>query len=363
VGGASVRLTNLSKRYGDVVAVEAFSLTVERGEFVTLLGPSGSGKTTVLMMLAGFVLPTAGEIALEGRPVTFDPPYRRNIGMVFQNYALFPHMTIGGNVAFPLQMRRVPKREIAERVRAALELVRLSDLGHRYPRQLSGGQQQRVALARTLVYNPHVLLMDEPLGALDRKLRQQMQLEIRRLHADLGITVIYVTHDQEEALTLSHRIVVMRAGRIEQVGPPRAVYDRPASAFVADFVGETNFLRGTVVEIAGDRHQLRTAGGMSVWVAREADLALGEAGVLVVRPERLVLVGPEPWDNKLPGRVEEVVFAGEATRYAVRVNSTETLAIKVRNGPHQRALAPGESVTLGFRAEDASMLRSGECRP
>jgi putative spermidine/putrescine transport system ATP-binding protein len=283
--------------------------------------------------------------------------------MVFQNYALFPHMTVGGNVAFPLQMRRVAKREIAERVRAALELVRLPDLGHRYPRQLSGGQQQRVALARTLVFNPRVLLMDEPLGALDRKLRQQMQLEIKRLHDELGITVIYVTHDQEEALALSHRIVVMRAGRIEQVGPPRAVYDRPANDFVADFVGETNFLRGTVVEIAGDRHQLRTAGGVSVWVAREADLARGEPAVVVLRPERLALAGPEPWDNKLPGKVEEVVFAGESTRYAVRVSPTEALAIKVPNASNQRALAPGEPVMLGFRAEDAGTLRAGGGRP
>jgi ABC-type Fe3+/spermidine/putrescine transport system ATPase subunit len=255
-------------------------------------------------------------------------------------------------------MRRVPKREIAARVRAALELVRLPDLGHRYPRQLSGGQQQRVALARTLVFNPRLLLMDEPLGALDRKLRQQMQLEIKRLHGELGITVIYVTHDQEEALTLSHRIVVMRSGRIEQVGAPRVVYDRPANAFVADFVGETNFLRGTVVDIAGDRLQVRTAGGACVWVAGPAALALGEPAVVVVRPERLALAGSEPWDNKLPGKVEDVVFVGESTRYAVRVGPAETLAVKVPNASQQRALGPGEPVMLGFRSEDAGMLRA-----
>ena len=358
MGGASVRLTELTKRYGDVVAVDGISLTVERGEFVTLLGPSGSGKTTALMMVAGFVLPTAGDIAVEDRSVTTEPPYRRNIGMVFQNYALFPHMRVHDTVAFPLQMRRVPRDEIATRVRAALDLVRLPDLGHRYPRQLSGGQQQRVALARTLVFNPRVLLMDEPLGALDRKLRQQMQLEIKRLHAELGLTVIYVTHDQEEALTLSHRIVVMRAGRIEQVGSPRAVYDRPANDFVADFVGETNVLRGTVATVARDRPEVRTAGGVSVWVGRDESLAVGAPAVVVVRPERMALAGPEPWDNKLPGKVEDVVFVGESTRYIVRVSPAETLAIKIPNASHQPALAPGEPVTLGFRSEDAGMLRA-----
>ena len=358
MGGASVRLTELTKRYGDVVAVDGISLTIERGEFVTLLGPSGSGKTTALMMVAGFVLPTAGDIAVEDRSITTEAPYRRNIGMVFQNYALFPHMRVHDNVAFPLQMRRVPRDEIATRVRAALDLVRLPDLGHRYPRQLSGGQQQRVALARTLVFNPRVLLMDEPLGALDRKLRQQMQLEIKRLHAELGLTVIYVTHDQEEALTLSHRIVVMRAGRIEQVGSPRAVYDRPANDFVADFVGETNVLRGTVTTVARNRHEVRTASGVSVWVGRDEHLAVGAPAVVIVRPERLALAGPEPWDNKLSGKVEEVVFVGESTRYLVRVSPAETLAIKIPNASHQPALAPGEPVTLGFRSEDAGMLRA-----
>jgi ABC-type Fe3+/spermidine/putrescine transport system ATPase subunit len=232
-----VILENLTKIFGNVVAVEEIFLEVKRGEFITLLGPSGSGKTTILMMIAGFQIPTSGKIFIEEEMVIYQPPYKRNIGMVFQSYALFPHMTVFDNIAFPLRMRKVKEKEISKSVMRVLDLVELSEYGTRYPKQLSGGQQQRVALARAYVYNPPVLLMDEPLGALDKKLREQMQLEIKHFHESLGVTVIYVTHDQGEALTMSDRVAVMNKGRIEQVGSPTDLYERPSNKFVADFVG------------------------------------------------------------------------------------------------------------------------------
>ena len=239
--GASVALTDLEKRFDRTNAVDGVSLDVRSGEFLTLLGPSGSGKTTTLMMIAGFETPTAGDIAIDGKSVVAMPPYRRNIGMVFQSYALFPHLTVADNIGFPLKQRGVPKDERARLVAEALELVHLPGYGSRYPRQLSGGQQQRVAVARAVVFKPRLLLMDEPLGALDKQLRENLQLEMRHLHADLGITFIYVTHDQEEALTMSDRIAVMNDGKVAQVGRPEDLYDRPTSRFVAGFIGESNF--------------------------------------------------------------------------------------------------------------------------
>src|SRR5262252_3250474 len=244
--GAEVRLEGLVKTFGATRAVDGVTLTAQAGEFLTLLGPSGSGKTTTLSCVAGFAVPTEGEVFIGGTPVTFEPPFKRNVGMVFQNYALFPHMTVAENLAFPLRMRKRPAVEIRERVAGALALVQLEGLGGRAPRQLSGGQQQRVALARALVFEPPVLLMDEPLGALDRKLRIEMQLELKHLHARLGVTVIYVTHDQEEALTLSDHIAVMNRGRIEQVGTPLDLYENPRTRFVAEFIGESNVVEGTV---------------------------------------------------------------------------------------------------------------------
>ena len=250
--GASVSLTDLEKSYDRVAAVAGVSLDIRSGEFLTLLGPSGSGKTTTLMMIAGFEMPTAGDIAIDGKSVVAMPPYRRNIGMVFQNYALFPHLTVAENIGFPLKQRGVAKAERAKLVGEALELVHLPGYGERYPRQLSGGQQQRVALARAIVFKPRLLLMDEPLGALDKQLRENLQLEMRRLHADLGITFIYVTHDQEEALTMSDRIAVMNEGLVAQVGRPEDLYDRPSSRFVAAFIGESNFLPAIVRGIEDD---------------------------------------------------------------------------------------------------------------
>src|SRR4051794_16533896 len=240
--GLPLRLDRLNKRFGDFVAVDEISLEIAGGEFLTLLGPSGSGKTTTLMMIAGFTEPSSGHIRLGDRPIDALPSYRRGFGMVFQNYALFPHMTAAENIGFPLKMRGVSSNDRARRVAGALEMVRLPDFGARYPNQLSGGQQQRVALARALVYNPPVLLMDEPLGALDKKLREEMQLEIKRIQKELGITAIYVTHDQEEALVMSDRIAVMNHGEIEQVDGPSRIYEHPATRFVADFIGESNII-------------------------------------------------------------------------------------------------------------------------
>ena len=255
-----VRLQNLAKQFGSVTAVDSVSLDISRGEFITLLGPSGSGKTTTLMMVAGFEVPTAGEIYIAGEPMAYKPPYKRDIGMVFQNYALFPHMKVHDNIAFPLNNRKVPKPKTDQKVNAALDLVKLAGFGSRNPKQLSGRQQQRVALARALVFDPSVLLMDEPLGALDKKLREHMQLEIKRIQETLGITVIYVTHDQSEALTMSDRIVVMNEGRIEQVGTPSELYEGPANRFVADFIGESNFLEGEVFDPMAGGYRVKGAG-------------------------------------------------------------------------------------------------------
>src|SRR5215216_3040300 len=250
--GARVIFDQIEKRYGSVIAVDGVSLDIAPGEFLTLLGPSGSGKTTTLMMLAGFEIPTAGEIFVDEDPIASVPPYRRNIGMVFQNYALFPHMTVGENIAFPLQMRKMSRAEITRQTTAVLALVGLPRYEGRYTRQLSGGQQQRVAVARALVFNPRVLLMDEPLGALDKQLRESLQLELKRLHERLGVTIIYVTHDQGEALVMSDRIAVLHRGRIEQIGLPTELYERPATRFVAAFLGESNFLAGRVVGWMGN---------------------------------------------------------------------------------------------------------------
>src|SRR5882672_9806534 len=284
--GASVSLTALEKTFDRTNAVAGVSLGIDSGEFLTLLGPSGSGKTTTLMMIAGFEVPTAGDIAIDGASVVAVPPYRRNIGMVFQNYALFPHLTVAENIGFPLKQRRVAKAERTRLVGQALELVHLPGYAHRYPRQLSGGQQQRVALARAIVFQPRLLLMDEPLGALDKQLRENLQLEMRRLHADLGITFIYVTHDQEEALTMSDRIAVMNHGKVAQVGRPEDLYDRPTSRFVAGFIGESNFLPA-IVRGMEDDVVVADCEGAVIRALCPGRPASGEKVTLTTRPERL----------------------------------------------------------------------------
>jgi len=340
-----VELRSITKRFGDFVAVDAVSLTIASGEFLTLLGASGSGKTTTLRMIAGFEPPTAGEVWMDGRPIHQLPPYKRDVNTVFQSYALFPHMSVWDNVAYGLRRRRVAKPEITQRVDAALAMVHLEPLAQRAPRQLSGGQQQRVALARALVNRPRVLLLDEPLGALDLKLRKEMQLELKHLQTQVGITFVYVTHDQEEALTMSDRIALMRGGRIEQVGTPREIYDRPATKYVADFIGETNLLGGQVRSVAGTRATLDVEGQRL-----EAPVPVGSAGVtagqavwLSVRPEVMTLLGDRPAPpehNTLEGMVEEGIYAGSLTKLRLRLPSGTTLVLHM--APTAVAVAPGQ---------------------
>ncbi len=308
---ADVRLDKVRKSFGTVVAVNDVTLDIERGTIFSLLGPSGCGKTTTLRLIGGFEQPSAGEVYIRGRRVTAIPPYRRDFSMVFQSYALFPHLNVAENVAFGLRMRRVPRGERGTAVNQALDLVKLGALADRYPRQLSGGQQQRVALARAIVVKPAVLLLDEPLGALDKMLREEMQVELRELQQRLGITAVFVTHDQEEALTLSDRVAVMRSGVIEQIGAPREIYDRPRSEFVAGFLGASNFLNGTVVSRDGGVVLVETAGGRVSVVADS--VAVGAKVRLAVRPE-CVRMTPSSGEG-LSARVRDIVYRGSVTHF------------------------------------------------
>jgi spermidine/putrescine transport system ATP-binding protein len=315
---SDVRLERVTKNFGDFKAVDDVSLHIEAGEFMSVLGSSGAGKSTVLRMIGGFELPDAGTITIGGRDVTYLPPYRRDVNTVFQSYALFPHMTVAENVAYGLRQDHVPRGERTTRVRAALDMVQLLHLAHRKPSQLSGGQQQRVALARALVKRPSVLLLDEPLGALDRKLRQQMQVELKLLQHRLELTFVFVTHDQEEALAMSDRIAVMRDGRIEQIGSPAALYDEPRSAYVAGFIGTQNFFSGTVE--GPNLAALRDESGILIRTGRRADgVAAGTKGIAAVRPENVRLSASEPAgdDNRLRGRVVTIVMLGDALEYVV----------------------------------------------
>jgi len=352
--GAEVRLEGVVKAFGRVRAVDGVTLTIRAGEFLTLLGPSGSGKTTTLACVAGFAVPTEGDVLIQGRPVTFDPPFRRNVGMVFQNYALFPHMTVAENLAFPLRMRKLSTPRTRERVAWGLGLVQLEGLGGRYPRQLSGGQQQRVALARALVFEPAVLLMDEPLGALDKKLRAEMQLELKHLHARLGITVIYVTHDQEEALTLSDRIAVMNHGRIEQIGEPLDLYETPRTRFVAEFIGESNFVEGTVAAAAGGGLVLVTRSGLRLPIG-PGTAAVGTAATLLLRPEKIAIAAESgPGGGPVvEGEVAEAIYLGEATRYVVRTARGEAFTVKQQNLNPAAALKVGARVALRWDPDAA----------
>jgi putative spermidine/putrescine transport system ATP-binding protein len=310
--------------------VDHLRLEVGEGEFLSLLGPSGSGKTTTLMMLAGFERPTAGHIRLRGESIERLPPYRRNFGMVFQNYALFPHMTVGENLAFPLSVRGVSRAEASQRVKRALEMVRLPGYEARLPAQLSGGQQQRVAVARALVFEPQLILMDEPLGALDKQLREEMQLELRGLHERLGITMVYVTHDQSEALTMSDRIAVFHQGRIQQVADPQTIYERPGNLFVASFIGESNRLPAQIVATsAGGGCAVRIAGGAVLHGEAAGDCASQAQAVVAVRPERIAVGGvapSEPRQNTLPGVVEETIFLGGHVRVRMKCDAGEIVA-------------------------------------
>jgi len=353
-----VSFQHVQKTYdGENLVVKDFNLAIEPGEFVTMLGPSGSGKTTCLMMLAGFETATKGEIYIDGTPVNNLAPHKRDIGMVFQNYALFPHMTIAENLAFPLKVRKLSVEEVERKVASVLEMVELAHVANRYPKQLSGGQQQRVALARALVFEPKLVLMDEPLGALDKQLREQMQLEIKRLHEKLGITVLYVTHDQDEALTMSDRIAVFNNGAVQQLASPAELYESPSNAFVAQFIGENNQLKGVVVELGSDHcsveinHHLIHA--KPVKVSR-----VGDQTLLSIRPEKII-VEPESGycDNEVTGMLRELIYHGDHHRLVVEIAGVGDLVVKVPNDSRgERTFVAGNQYRIGWLSQDCHAL-------
>ena len=358
---AYVEFERVSKSFdGRTLVVRDLDLEIRKGEFLTLLGPSGSGKTTCLMMLAGFETPTSGNIRIAGRAVQQVPPRRRGIGMVFQNYALFPHMTVGENLAFPLEVRGIEPERRRERVRRALQLVRLEGLEQRRPGQLSGGQQQRVAIARALVFEPQLVLMDEPLGALDRRLREELQYEIRRIHRDLGVTVLYVTHDQQEALVMSDRVAVFQAGRIEQVASPEGLYEEPARSFVARFIGENNRLAGRVTSITDEICDV-DVGGETVRALRVAPCGPGDATTLSIRPER-VAVAPAPglYTNEFEARIEDMTFLGDHLRLRVSVCGSSEFIVKIPNVVGHGAVIEGDRIRIGWTPTDCRVLDADE---
>lgn len=359
----AVELRNVSKRFpgpsGEIVtAVNNVTMQIKDGEFFSMLGPSGCGKTTSLRMIAGFELPTEGDVYIHDKPMGQTPPYKRPVNTVFQNYALFPHMTIGENVAFGLEMKGVTLAERTERAKQALEMVRLPGYEKRRTRQMSGGQQQRVALARALVNRPEVLLLDEPLGALDLKLRKEMQLELKRLQREVGITFIYVTHDQEEALTMSDRIAVMSGGRVLQIGPAHEIYERPNCRFVADFIGETNFLEGTVREQRGREVTVLLEGGLTALAGSDVTLTSGQKVAVAVRPEKLGIRPFDTAENVYPGRIEEVVYIGTDTHYRVRLPGDQQVRVREQNDdPYSRPLANvGDEARVFFERAAARVL-------
>ncbi len=357
--GPAVELEQISKRFEEFDAVREISLQIPQGEFFSLLGPSGCGKTTTLRMIAGFEQPSSGEIRLLGEPVQHLPPNKRNVNMVFQNYALFPHLSVFDNVAFSLRVRRVKPPEIRERVAAALSMARLPGLELRKPNQLSGGQQQRVALARALVNRPAVLLLDEPLGALDQKLRKEMQLELKSLQREVGITFIYVTHDQEEALTMSDRIAVMHKGLVLQVDEPRRIYERPTTRFVADFIGSTNFLQGVLRFVNNELATVEVEGVGSVLAEAAPELVPGRTVTLAIRPERMSLKGLPGPANRLSGRIHEVIFVGDDTLYYVRTENGSLVMVREQNQAPAAGdpnYQPGQTVAVEWSPMSTSVL-------
>jgi putative spermidine/putrescine transport system ATP-binding protein len=353
-----VSFDQVQKTYdGETLVVRDLNLEIRRGEFLTLLGPSGSGKTTSLMMLAGFETPTRGDIVLDGKSLRNVPPHRRDIGMVFQNYALFPHMTVAENVAFPLSVRGVGKADQRQRVGAALAMVQLEGMHRRRPGQLSGGQQQRVALARALVFQPKLVLMDEPLGALDKQLREHMQMEIKHIHENLGVTVVYVTHDQSEALTMSDRIAVFHEGVIQQLDTPSGLYERPRNSFVAQFIGENNFLLGTVQSVNGTACRIRLDSGETVSGRAVNVGGVGSRTRLSFRPEKVHIegLGPEH-PNRLPARVEETIYHGDHMRVRLQVCGSRGFTVKMRYRSGRQVPVAGEDLFVAFAAEDCLAL-------
>jgi putative spermidine/putrescine transport system ATP-binding protein len=356
---AFVEFDRVQKSYdGETLVVKELNLSIGKGEFLTMLGPSGSGKTTCLMMLAGFETATNGEIRLDGRPINQVPPHKRGIGMVFQNYALFPHMTVGENLSFPLEVRGMAKDEREAKIKRALDMVQMGAFAARRPSQLSGGQQQRIALARALVFDPKLVLMDEPLGALDKQLREHMQFEIKHLHESLGITVVYVTHDQGEALTMSDRIAVFNDGRIQQLAPPADLYERPDNSFVAQFIGENNKLPGVIEELSGDKALVRLATGEVIDATPVNVREVGQKTLVSIRPERVEFKPDSmpPGAHMIGAEVLEVIYMGDILRAVLRVAGSDDFVMKMRNTLGQTKLAPGQKIKVGWHPQDARAL-------
>jgi putative spermidine/putrescine transport system ATP-binding protein len=360
--GSAIELRGLTKRYGDETVVDALATSIAPGEFFSLLGPSGSGKTTTLMMVAGFVSPDGGTVLVDGRDIAAVPSQKRGFGMVFQSYAIFPHLNVFENIAFPLRARHWAKEVIGERVAWALELVRLGRFADRDARQLSGGQQQRVALARAIVFHPPVVLMDEPLGALDKNLRFEMQVEIKEVQQRLGITVLYVTHDQEEAMSMSDRIAIMDHGRVHQVGPPSEVYERPANPFVGRFLGEANLIEGTLTPQLGDIVRLRLPSGQELRAPCNEGCGTGK-GILFIRPERVdiepgMAATGDASANALAGKVRRCSFLGNILRYAVDLEGASLITVDLQNAAGVLPLPVGAPVVLRWPVADSLILRS-----
>jgi putative spermidine/putrescine transport system ATP-binding protein len=354
-----VSFKNVQKTYdGETLVVKNLNLDIREGEFLTMLGPSGSGKTTCLMMLAGFETATHGEILLQGKPINRIPPERRNIGMVFQSYALFPHKSVAENLAFPLKVRKIARDEIARKVSRALSMVNMEKFANRMPGQLSGGQQQRIAVARALVFEPALVLMDEPLGALDKQLREQMQYEIKQIHEQSGLTVVYVTHDQSEAMTMSDRIAVFNNGTIQQLAPPADLYEKPENAFVARFIGESNELKGTVASVESKACTVKLDGGATIRASAGAAIRASGATSVSLRPERIA-VGEHAraCDNVFSGGVKDLIYYGDHLRVVMQVCGRNDFIVKLPNDGIARQLRIGDAVDIGWMADACRALQ------
>jgi ABC-type Fe3+/spermidine/putrescine transport system ATPase subunit len=356
--GAAIELLNLCQSYGSVSVIRDVSFSVEPGELVTILGPSGSGKTTILSAIAGFAEPSSGEILIDGESVRGLPPESRNLGVMFQQYALFPHMRVSENIAYPLLMRAVPRQVIEDKLKQISKSVGLGDYLNHYPAQLSGGQQQRVALARAMVFDPSALLLDEPLSALDKKLRERMQFELKELHGRTDMTMLYVTHDQDEALLISDRIAIMSAGRLEQIGTPEQIYLKPANRFVAEFIGESNFLDATV-QAGPDLRRLRIDNDLGVPLQRDSALCVGDRATLMIRPERII-VGSQASGLPIsfPGRIEDRFFIGSTLKLKISIGAGETITACLSNSQFsQDTCRASDHIQVGWHADDMTMFQ------
>ena len=352
-----VKFDKVDKSYdGKVLDVKDLNLDIAEGEFITMLGPSGSGKTTCLMMLAGFETPTNGEIYLDKNPISNIPPHKRGIGMVFQNYALFPHMTVYENLAFPLRVRKISKEDIDKKVDKALSMVSLSGFENRMPGQLSGGQQQRVAVARALVFDPAVVLMDEPLGALDKNLRESMQYEIKHIHESIGVTVVYVTHDQGEALTMSNRIAVFNDGKVQQLSSPDKLYEEPVNSFVAEFIGENNRFSGQVTDVSKDKCKVKLDDGSEILANPITVKSNGEKTIVSLRPERALINTKDKMENNFKGKIEEIIYHGDHTRVRLNLLGNKDFILKVPNSSANMDIKLGNQINVSWNSFDARAL-------